>query len=287
VIRRAETAADLDVYARVWSEVNPDTPISGQEVQRRLAEWHDGRQLFLAEADGQAVGTGFASRSSTPGRAAVVVAVSAAYRGRGIGSALLDASLGHARDLGQAVASGSIREATLPWVERRGFTAYDREVVLVLDLDEPPPPPAVPDGVEIGLLTEDDLKDAYRIYAEGVADIPSVEPLQSSFEHWRGEAETAPLVLVARDGSHVVGYAHLERRTEDVLGHEPTAVARTHRRRGIGRALKQAQIAWAAERGYRLLITDTHWANEATRRLNESLGYQPQPPRILVRKELS
>jgi GNAT superfamily N-acetyltransferase len=83
-----------------------------------------------------------------------------------------------------------------------------------------------------------------------------------------------------------VGYAELERRTADVLGHELAAVASTHRRRGIGRALKRAQIAWAAGEGFRRLLTDTHWANEATRRLNESLG-RPLPPKLMVRKELS
>jgi GNAT superfamily N-acetyltransferase len=286
VIRRAETAADLESYAQVWSEVHPDLPISGDEVRRRFAEWDDGRRYFVAEADSRAVGTGFASRTSTPGRAAIVVTVLEAYRCRGTGSALLHASLEHARDLGAGVASGALPEATLPWAARRGFAAYDREVELVLDLTAGVKP-VLPDGIEIEELEERDFDDAFRVYVEGVDDIPSSEPLESSFERWRTEATAAPLALVAREGSRVVGYAQLERRTEDVLGHELTAVARTHRRRGIARALKQTQIAWAAERGYRRLTTETHWANEATRRLNESLGYRPLPPRILVRKELS
>jgi GNAT superfamily N-acetyltransferase len=287
MIRRAETAADLDAYARVWSEVHPDTPISGEEVQRRLAESDDGRQYLVAGADGHVVGTGFASRTSTPGRAAALVAVLAAFRRRGIGSALLDASLARARELGASVASGSLSEAALPWAERRGFEAFDREVELVLDLTGHEQPPVAPDGFVIDELDEGDLDDAYRVYAEGVADIPSSEQLAASFERWRAEAAAAPLVLVAREGRRVVGYAQLERRTTDVLEHELTAVARTHRRRGIARALKQTQIAWAAERGYLRLITDTHWANEATRRLNESLGYQALPPLVWVRKELS
>lgn len=287
MIRRAETGADLDAYARVWTEVHPETPISGEEVQRRLAEWDDGRQYLVADADGRVVGTGFASRTSTPGRAAALVAVLPAFRRRGIGSALLDASLARAHELGASVASGSLSEAWLPWAVRRGFEAFDREVELVLDLTDHEQPPVTPEGFVIGELDEGDLDDAYRVYAEGVADIPSSEQLEASFERWRAEAVAAPLVLVAREGRRVVGYAQLERRTNDVLEHELTAVARTHRRRGIARALKQTQIAWAAERGYRRLITDTHWANEATRRLNESLGYRALPPLVGVRKELS
>ena len=52
VIRIAKTADDLDVYARVWSEILPHRPISGEEVQRRLADWDDGRRYFVAETDG-------------------------------------------------------------------------------------------------------------------------------------------------------------------------------------------------------------------------------------------
>lgn len=286
MIRHAETDADLQAYARVWSEVHPDGPISGEEVQRRLAERDDGRRYFVAEAEGQAVGTGFASRTSTPGRAAATVAVLPPYRRRGIGSALLAASVTHARELGASVVSGSLSEAARPWAERRGFEAFEREVAFVLDLTGDEQRPIAPDGVEIGELEERELVDAYRVFAEGVADMPSSEPLETSFERWRAEADRAPLVLVARKGPLVVGYAQLEWRTDQVLGHELTAVVRTHRRRGIARALKQAQIAWAAAHGYRRLITDTSWDNEATRRLNESLGYRPLPPLVWVRKEL-
>jgi GNAT superfamily N-acetyltransferase len=287
MIRRAETGADLDVYARVWSEIYPDRPISGKEVRRRFAEWDDGREYLVAETKGAVVGTGFASRTSTPGRAAAVVAVLPAYRRRGIGSALLEASLEHARELGASVVSGSLAEAELPWAERRGFEACDREVELVLDLTGGAEPPVVPENIEIGELQKHELADAHALYAEGVADIPSSEPLETSFEKWHRKMEAAPLVLVAREGGCIVGYAELGRQTDDVLDHELTAVARTHRRRGIARALKQTQIAWAADHGYRRLITDADWANEAIRHLNESLGYRALPPLVYVRKALS
>ena len=71
-----------------------------------------------------------------------------------------------------------------------------------------------------------------------------------------------------------------------MLGHQLTTVARSHRRRGIAGALKRAQVGWAAEHGIRRLVTDTHADNIATQRLNERLGYVPQPPAVIVRKEL-
>lgn len=284
--RVAETAADLDAYARVWTAVHPDLAISGDEVRRRFAEWDDGRRYFVAEADGATVGTGFASRAGSADRAAALVAVLPEFRRRGLGSGLLEASLAHARELGATLAHGWSTEAALPWAERRGFEAFDLEVHLVRDLTEDEEPPVPPEGIEIGELRKSEYKDAYRVYAEGVEDIPSPVPLEASSKRWRRGVRESPLVLVAREGGRIVGYAELGRQSDDVLGHELTAVARTHRRRGIASALKQTQIAWAAERGYRRLSTDTDWANVATRRLNESLGYRALPPRIMVRKEL-
>lgn len=284
MIRHGETGADLDAYARVWTAVHPDLAISGDEVQRRFAEWDDGRRYFVAESEGVAVGTGFASSTSSPGRAAALVAVLPEYRRRGLGSALLSASLAHARELGATVAFGWLPEEALPWAERRGFEAFDREVHLVRDLRGDEELPLPPDGVEIGELCETEYEEAYRVYAEGVEDIPSSVPLEASFKRWGRGVREAPLVLVAREGGRIVGYAELGRQSDDVLGHELTAVARAHRRRGIGRALKQTQIAWAAERGYRRLSTDTDWADVAMRRLNESLGFGALPPRILVKR---
>jgi GNAT superfamily N-acetyltransferase len=150
--------------------------------------------------------------------------------------------------------------------------------------DEPPPAP--PLGIELAELTEERLDDAFPVYAEGMADMPDADPGPLSSERWRSSALAAAVVLLALDGERVVGYAQLDTLGEGVLEHQLTAVARTHRGRGIARALKQAEIAWAADRGYHRLVTDTNWANAAMRRLNESLGYRELPPRVWVRRTL-
>jgi GNAT superfamily N-acetyltransferase len=285
-IRVASSGDELDEYARVWTEVNEDAPISGDEVRRRFAERRDGRAYFLADVDGRPVGTGFAGLTSTKGRAAVLVAVLQGWRGRGVGSSLLDASLAHARSLGATSALGTVSETWLHWAERRGFRELERVVELVREVMGNERSPGPPAGITIVELDEEHADGAFAVYAEGVADIPSVEPLTTRFDSWWAEAAASPLALVALDGDTVVGYAELERRTDEVLGHELTAVARTHRRRGIAGALKRTQIAWAAEHGYRRLLTDTHLANDATRRLNEQLGYRPLPPVIDVVRKL-
>ena len=283
----AESHADLDAYARVWTAVHPLSPISGDEVRARLAGRDDGRRYFVAEADGRAVGVGFAAAgTSVPGRAGVAVAVLPGHRRRGIGSRLLETALGHAKSLGAGHALGSLGQAELPWAERRGFAEVEREVELVLDLDgeeqagEPPP------GIRLVPLDAGRFDEAFALYAQGVGDMPGADDYVVTRDRFAQEVDEAPLVLVALDGERVVGYAALERLTDDVLGHQLTTVARTHRRRGIAGALKRAQVAWAARHGIRRLVTDTHADNVATQKLNERLGYRALPPLVVVRKEL-
>jgi mycothiol synthase len=66
------------------------------------------------------------------------------------------------------------------------------------------------------------------------------------------------------------------------LEHGLTAERHSHRRRGLGTALKRAQIAWAAEHGYCELVTDMVEGNAAMRAVNERPGYRPLPPVFIV-----
>lgn len=287
MIHVAETDADLDAYARVWTAVHPQSPISGDELRARLAGRGDGRRYFLASADGRTVALGFASTgTSVPGRAGVAVAVLPEHRRRGLGSRLLDTTLAHAVSLGADHALASLAEPHLPWAERRGFHEVEREVELVLDLTGAETPGEPPAGIRIEPLIRDRFDETFALYSEGVRDMPGADDYVITAARFAQEVDEAPLVLVALEGDRVVGYAALERLTDDVLGHQLTTVARDHRRRGIAGALKRAQIAWAAEHGVRRLVTDTHAHNVATQRLNERLGYVAQPPAVVVRRNL-
>ena len=56
--------------------------------------------------------------------------------------------------------------------------------------------------------------------------------------------------------------------------HGLTVVRRDRRGRGIARALKRAQLHWAARSGVVELVTWTQKGNEAMQALNASLGYE-------------
>jgi GNAT superfamily N-acetyltransferase len=283
MIRRAETRADLEAHAGCWEAVWPEDAVSVDFVMERLAR--EPERLYLNLVEGrQVVGTGFVGRSSRPGFRPVAVTVLPGRRGRGLGGALLDACLEHARSLGGATALGTVREdepGAVSFVLNRGFEVMDRVVSLALDLDPGTAAEAqAPDGINIVQLEPTRHEEAYAVFCEGVADIPTEEPLQApSFGDWATEVERNLLTLLALDGDRVVGFANLEVRNTPlgVVGNGLTTVVRSHRGRGIAQALKRAEIDWAAAQGFRRITTATHSSNDAMRRVNEKLGYRPLP----------
>jgi GNAT superfamily N-acetyltransferase len=239
------------------------------------------------------VGTGFVGRSSRPGFRPVAVTVLPERRGRGLGGALLDRCVEHARSVGGSSALGTVREderAAVAFVLGRGFEVMDRVVSLALDLDPAmATPPTPPEGIRIVELDEAHHEDAFAIFSEGVADIPTEEPLSApAFGDWLTEVERNLLTVIALDGDRVVGFANLEVRNTPlgVMGNGLTTVARTHRGRGVAEALKRAEIAWAAARGFKQITTSTHATNDAMRRVNEKLGYRPRPALLDVARPL-
>jgi len=63
-------------------------------------------------------------------------------------------------------------------------------------------------------------------------------------------------------------------------------VARTHRGRGIARALKHYQIEWARRHGVDYLFTENDVSNTPMLRINTDFGYRPLPAKLEVVKDL-
>jgi mycothiol synthase len=287
-IRRAESDQDLTGYVEVWNAITPGEPITVAETRRRLARqpW---RLYLVAEEDGQIVGSGFAGRSDAAGRAFLAVRVLPEWRRQGLGIALFEACRPHAVDLGARSISGRIIEQDAEsrrWAANRGFVEVGRDVELARELGEEAPA-ALLDGIAIKELTEADHDAIYAVAVECWPDMATPEPMPAPpYDDWAMEELRGPVIFGAFDREQLVGYAALVTRpaNPDVLEHGFTAVIRSHRGRGIAIALKRTQLAWAAEHGYRRLITYTQEGNEAMRAINEKLGYREQPAWILVRR---
>jgi mycothiol synthase len=288
MIRRADTDADLTGWCGVWTAITPREPVTLEQVKRRL-ERQPERLYLVAEARGDVVGCGLAAPTDSPGRTYVGVRVLPGFRDRGVGSALYERTLAHAREVSPEWISTMVSEAdptSVAWAERRGFEEYQRQVELVLSLRGDEPTPTPPEGIEIVEVTPDLHEAAYALTQEAWEDLPlavRVEP--PSFDDWLEEEMPGPVSFAAVENGQIVGFAGLiERDAPGLLEHGLTATRRTHRRRGIATALKQTQIAWAAANGYRELITFTQDRNEGMQAINFGLGYAPQPAWISMRR---
>jgi mycothiol synthase len=289
LIRKAETDADLADWCEVWNAITPREPASLDTVKRRF-ERQPERLYLVAEAAGRIVGLGFAGLSQSPERTALAVRVLDEHRRRGIGSDLLGRLLTYSADLSPDWVSGMVSEddaASVEWVQRRGFEEYGRQVELSRQVRDDEEQVSLPPGIEIGELRDEHLAGAYAVAVECTPDMPVTPPIPAPpYQEWLEEEVPGPLTFVALDQGRIIGYAALLDRIEGLAEHGLTAVLRSHRGRGIATALKQAQLRWASEHGYRELATWTQDGNAAMQAVNLKLGYRPRPAVVNVQKRL-
>lgn len=280
MIRRGDSDEDYVRCAAIFNALHPHAPIG-------LADFGDRPCVLLSGDDGYAI----VKESSLDGCAFTMIRVLPHARGRGVGRALLAAGSEQARALGKRALFGRVEagdEASFAWVTRRGFVEVSRDFEQVRQLGKHELEPEPPQGIEVRPAGDGDLEAMYAVAVEAIPDIAVAAHVSApSYEHWLREHDRSTFHVALDDGK-AIGFATLSPFgiTEDTLEHELTAVLHSHRRRGIARALKRTQIAWAAERGYRRLVTWTQSGNVAMRSLNLSLGYAERPDTISVKGPL-
>jgi len=254
---------------------------------------------LLASDEGRDVGTaiGVGGWHSPEGVARAEVRVVEGSRRRGVGSALLDDLSAWARGLGYRELTGPVEEVdttSLAWAERRGFVEVGRNSTLALDLTAIEAPLVEPPrGIEIVSWAErPGVEEAmYEVAREAYPDVPGEgDAVMAPFAEWlsmdmQGAGDRPEATFLALADGEVVAYAKLSlsHARPTVAAHDMTGVLRSWRGRGIARALKAAEIAWAKESGYERLETENEERNEPIRRLNERFGYVVEPGSVTVR----
>jgi GNAT superfamily N-acetyltransferase len=291
-VSEEDEARSLEIHNTVW----PHRAVTMDEVRSFQAGSKDYAD-FLATVDGEEKGSAaIAILPQRPSAGFLLLTVLEDGRGHGAGSALYATVSDWLRERGLDVLHASVAEGddqSLAYAARRGFHEIERYPRLLLDLsaiDEPVV--QLPPGVEILTWAQHPelARGMYEVAVEAYADVPGgdLEEMEA-FGDWlahdmqgSGDKPEATFVAVAR--GEVVGYAKysLTEARPTVAFHDMTGVRRSWRGRGVARALKQAQIAWAKREGYKELETSNEERNEPIRRLNADLGYSPAPGRILL-----
>jgi GNAT superfamily N-acetyltransferase len=300
-IEKARGERALAEYAAVRNAVDPVMPVTVDEMLQ-LEQHEPERVSLLARRDGRAVGVAMAQPLFGQHEAAwgfVHVRVLPDARRQGTGGALFDAAAEHLRSLGKREAQSwvAIDSADgLAFVERRGLREIGRNQHVALDLTGFEPSGAVlPPGVELTDLAArpDLLRGVWTCDLEATRDIPGPDgdfdtPFDSYAQMLAKPAVEHRLVLLAVADGEVVGVAKLLRSLGDPqqAEHWMTGVRRAWRGRGIARALKEHQLVRARALGVRVVRTSNELRNEPIRRLNQQLGYLPEPEHVMVRGAL-
>ena len=278
-LRVVTTPADLEAWAELKSRVVPNEPVTAEQL---VATDEPGRLLLLATRDGRLAGCGIAAPSHFGGRAFVAARVLPEHRRHGVGRELVRALAEHGRALGREGVNGFVDaedDAALAFAHSYGLEEVDYQLEQVRFVGAEPEP-VVPAGLVLLALAgcrEELLEAAWPVALEGYEDLPLPGPVTYPFATWLREEATRPDgSFVACEGDEIVGYAGLMEHGNGTASaeHGLTVVRRDRRRRGIARALKQAQLRWAATAGVVELVTWTQKGNEGMQALNASLGYE-------------
>jgi mycothiol synthase len=286
-IARVKSDVDLEAMSTVLHLANPDLPPTAGNVEglRHNLDSNPDLTYVVVHLDGAPAGCGYVELEDAAFAVAQVDVVPS-LRGRGVGSGLLAEISGIAAANGRQELQGEVRESdaeSRAYFERRGYMRVGGEQAVALDLAQHDPQPVTPPpGVSIVSREKRlDLAEAmYEVAKEAEEDIPGATP-DRSFELWRSRELDRPsrnpaLTFIALTGDEVVGYAGLDEYGVDAF-HGLTAVKRAWRGQGVATALKRSQIAAAKERGVKRLVTGSEERNTPMRRLNEKLGYRPEP----------
>jgi GNAT superfamily N-acetyltransferase len=275
-VRAAESDADLDAFIRIRRTLLPNESGGTVALLRADLAANPDRHFYVAELDGEVVGSGLISLSDLRDRFSVKVRVLPQARRRGVGTALLRQLITHAT--GDKVGTHLEEEESRPFAERFGFRETDRQVEQVKHLGDEPDPPPLPDGIEVVTVAERPslLREAYPLACEGYSDMALERPAQISLETWLREEATLPDgSFVALAGGEIVGWSGLVQHDNDGVAEDGLTVTRRDwRHRGLATTLKRMELAWAAEHGFREVVTWTQQGNEGMRSINELLGYE-------------
>lgn len=300
-IELVDGRTDTASVARTASEVLRWLIFEPEAIEHLRAQMPT-RRDWLAVLDGEPVGVGSAGvpvGMEDSGVAMSMLFVLRGARHRGVGGRLYGEVSAHARSLGLSellMFSFEDDPDTAGFAQRHRFAVVTRTRGLRLPLNGcPRPESAPPAGVLITTLAErpELAHGVWEVACEAIPQIPhgGDAPMQAggygefAAAYLSGPSYIPDATFVAVAGNEAVGYAQLAwmSRAAQIADHAMLAVRNDWRGRGIGQALKAAQIAWALDSGLNELRAGNDERNSQARAVNAHFPYVPLPDFLHLR----
>jgi GNAT superfamily N-acetyltransferase len=268
---------------------------AGSLLHRQVSEPPRARRKSWVALDGDEL-VGFATANfdwfgGEAGKGRIWVGVDPKHRRRGLGTELWETAAAHLAGAKKLTVEVDDDPAGLRFVEQRGFTQYDSEVISRLDLGEAELETKRQEAFRVLPLSEvrDRERELHEFYGAAGGIPPGDPENRVTLEEWREFILGNPLlddegsVVVLDSEDRVVSLSWLlvddaRRRAEN----EWTATLPRLRGRGLARLAKVETIRWAAEHGLTEIVTGNDPDNLPIRELNRRLGYQE----LFLRRDL-
>jgi ribosomal protein S18 acetylase RimI-like enzyme len=272
------------------------------------------RLQLVAERDHLVVGWGEVGHmwwAYHPRRFVLRLNVDPAYQQRGIGSrlyaALMD-SLASWSPLFVGAETRATRPDSVGFLKRRGFVEHHRRWAACLVLSEARVERfagayerVAQQGIEIVTFAEERarrgeqlLRDLFDLEVSAQRDEPGFDLGVLSFERFvANELETGDLLddgsVLALAKQQLVGVCRLGRYSSSPshLHIGFTGVHPEYRRRGIASALKLRTVEYGQAHGFDEIRTENDTTNATMLHINAALGFQLEPPWIILEKEMA
>jgi GNAT superfamily N-acetyltransferase len=184
----------------------------------------------------------------------------------GIGAWLLPWTEERSRALGRPKVGQTLADSevgAMALLQRNGYSYGHTSWMLAIELESRPAEPDLPDRISVRTFVPgQDDRATYRVVEDAFNEWPSREP--ATFDEWaaltiRRQDFEPDLLQLAMAGERVVGVVYSIDYPGDDGWIQQVAVAATHRRRGIARALLLRAFAMSWDRGDRVcgLSTDS------------------------------
>jgi mycothiol synthase len=257
-VLRTFTDADVPAVVDLINEATPQAPVDEAEVRRWLTDPAQDIDFRVLVRGHELIGyADVGMPEEAPDRAWLDVRIPARFLTDGLADEAFAWGELAAQSRGRPVVR-AIVEAGSPLcthAERRGYRPIRFSFRMHIDLDQPLPPPAWPDGITVSGLQPGEERLAWQVSQESFADHWEFTP--ASWEEWSHHmlAEDAfdpELWLLARDGGDIAGVCLCR---PEAIGRPGVGwirilgVRTPWRRRGLGRALLLETFSRFRERG--------------------------------------